>query len=690
MKEQRRVAKDGENSIDLNLMRERYESAVNAESENRELGLDDLRFVTVPGHTWDEGQRKARKGRACYEFPILRSHWRQVVNDQKKGRPGVKVRAQRDATAKDADLRAGLIRNIEAQSNASIAYDGAFELLAAAGFGAWRIKHDYSTDDAWDMDLRIEPIADALSSVWLDPSHKLPHGGDANWGFVEESISREEFKRRWPDADVHDFESAKAIGCGQWFKSDSVRVAEYWRIEERDKVIALLTDGRTVDIAEVEGALDELQAQGITIQLRPDGITPMTRRVKQKVAVYSIVSGVEELEGPFETPFKRLPIITAYANRHLIEGRWYWCGMVRFSRDPQKLVNYNLTTGQELLGKQPKAPYLVTPKMLEGKGVKAMWDRSNAMDVPYLPYTPDPQAPSGRPTREQGPEMPVAFTAMTQIAVDMLKASDGIFDASTGARSNETSGRAIRARQQEGDTATFDYQDALASSIAETGRVIGEALPAVYDTQRQVRIVGRDGSEDFVTLYEEVRDEQTGQMVKVNDLAKGKYDYTVTTGASYDTQRMEFVDALVQLSQGNPLVAQGVPDLIIGSMDFPKAEEAAERLKLLLPPPIQAKLAEGKDMPPEVMQAMQQVQAQMQQLEQQGAALQQEAAQVEQGKAQNTAQQAEVQSTLERIKAEQRVLQSEYQRRAAELENVQLQWELQQARAMQAVSQPAA
>lgn len=682
MKDDSTAAKDG--GIDFKLMRQRYDDAVSAESDNRDLALDDLRFVTVPGHTWDESQRKKRKGRACYEFPILRSHWRQVVNDQKKSRPGIKVRASRDATTKDADLRAGLIRNIEAQSHAELAYDGAFEVMSAAGFGAWRVKHDYSDDDAWDMDLRIEPIADALSSVWLDPTHKLPHGGDAGWGFVEETLSREAFKARYPKARMVDFESAKSQGCAKWFGADSVRIAEYWRLQDREKMVALLTDGRTVDLAEVESTLDELAAQGITIQMRADGVTPMTRKVKTKVAVYSIVSGVEELEGPHETPFKRIPVITCYANRHLIEGKWYWCGMVRFSRDPQKLVNYNLTTGQELLGKQPKAPYLLTPKMLEGKGVKAMWDKSNSMDLPYLPYTPDPAAPQGRPTREAPPDMPAAFTAMTQIAVDMLKASDGIFDASVGARSNETSGRAIRERKLEGDTATFDYQDALAQSIAETGRVLGEALPSVYDTQRQVRVIGRDGSEEFVTLYEEVRDEQTGRMVKVYDLSKGKYDYSVTTGPSYDTQRVEFVDALVQLSQANPLVAQGVPDLIVGSMDFPKADEAAERLKLLLPPPIQAQLSEGKEMPPEVMQAMQQVQAQMQQLQQQGQALAEEAARVEQEKAQNTAAKADVESKLAQVHSEQQELDARYHQRKAELENIQLRFQLSQRQAQPA------
>jgi hypothetical protein len=98
---------------------------------------------------------------------------------------------------------------------------------------------------------------------------------------------------------------------------------------------------------------------------------------------------------------------------------------------------------------------------------------------------------------------------------------------------------------------------------------------------------------------------------------------TVSVGASYDTQRMEFVDALTQLGQGNPAIAAGVPDLIVGSMDFPKAEEAAERLKLLLPPPIQQAMAQ-KDQSPAVMQLQQQMQQMQQMAEEHIAGLQQE------------------------------------------------------------------
>ena len=611
MKESRKAAKEGGDDS-MRDMRERYKRATDADRDNRILGLDDLRFVAVPGNQWDDQAKKARKNRPCYEFPILRSHWRQVVNDQKKARPAIKVRGLRDATSEGAELRQGLIRNIESTCNAAIAYDAAFELLVASGFGAWRVTTQYSEDDGWEQDFTIGPIKDALNSVWPDPSAEK---GCGDFCFVEKSITREQFKAKYPKAEAVDFESASASQYGDWFAEDDIRIAEYWRKEPITKTICLLSDGRSVDAEEYKAIADEMDAQGITCTKQ--------RSVASHKVVMSIVSGKEELEGPFESVFHDIPIVILYANRHYIDGRWHWMGMVRPSRDPQKLVNYNFTAGQEALAKQHKSTPIVTPKMLEGAGVKALWDASNASDAPYLPITPDDKQPQG-PYYLTAPPIHNGFVQMGQMSVDMLKASDGIYDASVGARSNETSGRAINARREEGDTATFDYQDKLAEGIQTTGELIGRALPKVYDTPRAVRILGKDGGEDWKQLYQEVRDEQTGQTKVVNDLSAGKYDYTVSTGPSFDTQRMEFVDSLVMLGQGNPQIGAVTADLVVGAMDFPKADEAAERLKLMLPPQIQQALAQGKDgatASPEVMQLQgqmramqQQAQAQMQEM----------------------------------------------------------------------------
>ena len=673
MKEQRKRAKDGPDADPMVEMRKRYELAVEADRDNRADANEDYRFVTVPGNQWTIQAKKARRGRPCWEYPILRSHWRQVCNDQKKARPQIKVRAVEDADAQGAELRQGIIRNIESVSNSERAYDSAFDVMSAAGFSAWRVCTEYSQDDGWEQDIRIRPIKDALSCVWLDP-HAPDHDPCGMFAFVEESISRDEFDRRFPKATATDFGSEGVLHKDGWFGESTVRIAEYWRKVEATKEILLLSDGRSVDGEEYAKVAEQEAARGITVA--------RTRKVNTHKVVMSIVSGCEELDGPHDSVFHDIPIIPIWANRHFIDGKWVWAGMVRFSKDPQRLVNYNFTTAQEVLSKQHKATPIVTPKMLEGDGVKAMWDASNAVDTPYLPITPDPTMPGG-PVYLSPPPIHSAFAQMGQMGIDMLKASDGIHDASLGARSNETSGKAIMARQAEGDTATYDYQDALAVGIQRTGELIGKALGKVYDTPRVMRVIGKDGAEDFQQLYQPTIDPQTGQEIVINDLSAGKYDYTVTTGPSYDTQRMEFVDALVQLGQGNPLIGAAVPDLIVGSMDFPKAEEAAERLKLMLPPQIQQAMSKGKEMPPEVMQAMALIEQQGAELQQAQMELQQAAAEIQEERVSVQGEKAAVEAAKKELAAQARVMDADQRTAQAELKVsvMEAQGQLQEAQA---------
>lgn len=655
VKEKRSKAKDGLNDDQMKEMRERYERAVEAERENRLKAIEDYRFVAIPGHQWDESQRKARKGRPCYEIPILRSNWRQVVNDQKKARPGIKVRPVEDGDKEGAELRQGLIRNIESRSNAERVYDKAFELLTASGFGCWRVSTAYSSDDAWDQDIVIEPITDPLTSVWFDPDAKHDDCRDAEYCFVEETLSHEAFKRRYPKAKVVDFESIiSSRKYGDWFGEKSVRIVEYIRREPITKTLLLLSDGRTVDAEQAVQMAEQLAMEGITVVRE--------RTVNTHKVVSSICTGAEEIDGPNDLIFDRIPVIPTYANRHFVDGTWQWCGMVRPARDPQKLANYNITTGQEALSKQHKAVPVVTVKMLDGANVKELWDSSNAVDVPYLPITPDPAMPGG-PIFLSPPPVHAAFVQFGQMSIDMVKMATGIYDASLGARSNETSGRAIIARQNEGDTATFDYQDALSFSIQSTGELILSALPKVYDTPRVVRVLGVDGREKQVQLYQE---DQNGN--KLNDLSAGKYDVTISVGASFDTQRMEFVDAIQAMSQGNPMVAAATGDLVMKAMDFHGSDEAAERLKLLLPPQIQQAMASGDNMPPEAIAAMQQAQQAMQAAQQQMAQAQQMLGELQQEKADTEAEKANVDAAKKEIAAEIKVAEAELAAKRAELD----------------------
>lgn len=664
------TAKDGGGSpagdeLDLEEVRERYEECTEYESEVREQSAEDIRFVNIRGEQWDEDQKKKRGKRPCYEFNLLRQHCRQVTGDQRQARPAIKIRAVEDDDADGAELRQGLIRNIESQSNADRAYDTAFKYAAEGGFGVWRVVTEYSDDDAWEQDIRIKEVTDPFA-VWFDPAAVEYDRRDARYAFYEERIPRDKFKAQYPDAQLVDFDAARDYG--DWFAEDTVRVAEYWVKKPETRTLLLLSDGRSVDADEVAPILDELEAAGITVLKE--------REVKtHKVCMY-LVSGSEVLSGPHDWPGKHIPLVPVYGDLVHLDGRQVYSGIVRHAKDTQRLSNYQMTTAMESIAKQPKSPYLVTPQMLEGKGVKTMWERAATEDPLFLPYTPDPKAPSGRPWREAPPDFPVAMVQMAQVCNDLLKGVNGIHDASLGARSNETSGRAILARQREGDVANFIYQDNLGRSIRYTGEIILDLLPKVYDTERAVRILGEDGGEKFVKVNQPTFDQQTGQTVTVNDLSAGKYDVTVSTGPSFSTQRAEFAEFMNSIFQSQPQAFPLFGDLFFKAMDVPQATELAERAKFLLPPQLQ----QQDDSSPEASAAMAQAQQAMQQAQQAMQALQAQKMQLDQEQAQVGADKAEIDAIRTRIESEIKLARAEFEKREAQMEAAQARWEVQAAR----------
>jgi hypothetical protein len=199
-----------------------------------------------------------------------------------------------------------------------------------------------------------------------------------------------------------------------------------------------------------------------------------------------------------------------------------------------------------------------------------------------------------------------------RVASEEMKMASGQYDAALGKQSNETSGRAIMARQRESDNATFHFIDNVARAIRYTGKILVDLIPKVYDTARVVRILGEDGKDDVAHIdpnlpkaAAEIPDPMTGAIQEVYNPSVGRYDVTVAVGPSYGTKRQEAFQALTEMSSRNPQLMQVAGDLVMKAADFPMAEQIAERLEKTLPPG----LAEPKDgqpqIPPEVMQQMQ-------------------------------------------------------------------------------------
>lgn len=590
-------------------IRRRFAIMVEADETNRKEASEDLRFALVPGSQWTTAQKEQRGDRPCYEFNKIRVTGKRIVNDMRANRPQGKVRATEDNDRDAAEALEGLARNIWQVSDGDTVIDYAGEHQVFGGYGAWRITVDYSSDTAFDQDIGVEALRNPFC-LYADPAAKDPLKRDAADWIVTEKISKDAYKERWPNKKIVNFDDQAFEAEDEWEDEDRVRICEYWYKKPVSRSLLLLSDGQTItdeDLAEDKELQQALRA----------GLVQITRErpVRAHDIYMCIASGDAVLEGPTRWAGSQFPFVVVYGEWTVIDGKPQWHGITRFAKDPQRSYNVSSTAITETIQSAPQAKYWATPE--QAKGHTGKWAEAHKKLFPFMLYNPDPKAP-GPPQRMGGPEVPIALIQQAQMASEEIKAVTGIFDASLGNRSNEQTGVAIRARQAQGEIATYNYSDNMGKAIRRTWELFVDLAPKIYDTERVVRILGADGAEKYIKINGQ--DAATGKVV---DITRGKFDVAVTVGPSFSTQRQEAAETYGQLIQGNPELFPIIGDLVLKATDLPYADQIAKRLKVMLPSQIQQLESEGKQLPPEAAAAMQQASQAMQMVDEKAQLLQQ-------------------------------------------------------------------
>jgi len=605
---------DGVNPADALLERARkdYERCREAWHANQEAAREDLRFARL-GEQWPDGilQQRKRENRPCLTFNKMPAFIRQVVNDARQNKPSIKVHPQDSGADKRvAEIFDGLIRNIETASDADVATDTAIEHAVGQGFGFWRYNLVYARDDAFEKDIVVERVANPFT-IYGDPRSTAADSSDWDVAFVVTTLPREEFEREYPEAEktdwAHDFKA-----CPDWLDGDEVVVAEYWTREKVKGAIVALSDGSVETLDRAERRAGELAAAGIHIVGTP-------RETESWKVTQHILSGAEILKS-VEWAGRYIPIVPVYGDEVIDEaGKRWFRSLIRDAKSAQEMFNYWRTTTTELVALAPKAPWIGEEGAFDADPNWGTANNASHAKLEYAKGSPPPQ-------RQPFPGIPAGALQEALNASDDMKAITGIYDASLGARSNETSGRAILARQREGDVSTFHFIDNLSRAIRHGGRILLDLIPKVYSTERMVRILGEDLAPATVRIAPTGRPvteqaDETGRIVdRIYDLTAGKYDLTVSSGPSFTTRREEAALQMEAFIQKVPQAAPLIGDLYAEALDWPLAGRIGERLKLLLPPQLQ----EGGGQPPPIPpQLLQQVRQGMQVIQQQRAQLQQ-------------------------------------------------------------------
>jgi hypothetical protein len=584
---------------------DRFRASEDGSAEIRKQALEDIEFARL-GKQWPDEVVRMRKleGRPCLTINRLPSFIRQVVNDARQNKPAMAVHAvDGGADYQTAQVLGGLLRSIERASNAGVAYDTAIEQAVTGGFGFFRIVTDYAHEDSFDIEARIERVPNSMSVHW-DTNSLAFDASDWEYAFVSDMLTEREYKKAYPKADPVDFDAGLGDDDAYWRADNTVRVAEYFLRVERERKIVQLSDGRVIRREELEApqeVMPGLLMPGIEV-LAMAGITPTRERSAKYCTVTRRVMTSQEVLSEDEWPGSMIPICPVWGEEVIFRNRRHFRSLVRDARDPQAMFNFWRTASTEMVALAPRAPFLVATGQIPAGPEGSKWGSANTRSYPYLSYNPVNGAPM--PQRQAFPAVPAGAIQEALNAADDMKAVMGIYDASLGARSNETSGRAILARQRESDVSTFHFIDNLSRAIQYGGRVLLEVVRSAYSQRQAVQILGPDQAESVAKLTQENPDPANGLF----NLDVGKYDVTVKVGASYATQREEAREALLELMRADPRAALVLGDLALKNMDFPGADEAAERVQMLqqmelarMAPPQQPAMAPPGAMPQEVM-----------------------------------------------------------------------------------------
>jgi hypothetical protein len=608
----------------LTVARARLDMAVSALAESREDEIDDLRFYAgSPDNHWQWpadvlATRGAVQGQTINARPTLTinklpQHVRQVTNDMRQNRPGAKVIPVDDnADVEVADIFNGMIRHIEYISDADVAYDTACENQVSYGEGYITLMTEYCDENTFDQDIKIGRIRNSFS-VYMDPLIQDPTGADAKYCFITEDLTKAEYERQYPDAAP--ISTLQSLGVGDqsisnWLNEDTVRIASYYYIDY-DKTKLNLYPGNQ---SAFEGTPEDKMLKEMFGK-------PVKSRMSERPRVmYCKINGYEILEQK-EWAGKWIPVIRVVGNEFEVDGRIYISGLVRNAKDAQRMYNYWVSQEAEMLALAPKAPFIGYGGQFEGYEDK--WKTANTNNWPYLEVNPDVTDGQGAvlplPQRAQPPMASTGLLQAKAGASEDIKSTTGQYNASLGMGSNERSGKAILARQREGDVGTYHYGDNLTRAVRHVARQLVDLIPKIYDTQRIARIIGEDGETKMIKInpdqpqpVNKIVNEQGIVIEKIYNPGVGKYDVVATTGPGYATKRQAALEAMAQLLQGNPQLWSVAGDLFVKNMDWPGAQEMSKRFAKTIDPKF---LSDDND-DPALQAAQQQIQAMGAEMEQ--------------------------------------------------------------------------
>jgi len=589
-------------------------------SDQRQLvrEKEDMRFYA--GEQWPESAIRDRQGQAASgNMPAiparprltinqLRQPVRQLQNQERNAHLAAELIPADDFglgtpedVAAEIELREGLYRKCQRDSEAQAAHSWTFDRVAQAGRGFWRMLIEPVSPRSFDNQIVIKRIYNQ-SSVRLDPSHVEPDGSDAKWGLIAVDMSEEAYEAEFPDSKLTDLISADEFTglmseTGRWVGTDGegqkvIRVAEYFWTTYETKTLCWFNGGAYWKEELPTGA----KAEGPPNPL--NGRPTKPRQVEVPSIKWAKVNGANEVLAYEDWAGRYIPIIKEVGEELQPFDDDRRCeGLVRPGISSQEGFNFMVSAMVEAIARAPLAPVIASLEQIEG--FEEWYEKSATVPIPYLPYNAVSESGKTLPP----PHRDVVEPAIQAIAFGLSTFKQaghdttGVPEASLGnVDPSIKSGRAILALQKQAQMATSNYLDNHARSIRHEARMFNDLVYPVYGMRpgRNLQMVTPQGETETRVVGAPGQPAMPGQQPKPVVLTDRDFSVAIKVGKAFDVRNEEGAAAMSEVFAANPNMMGAFADIWFGMQTFPGAKDAKERAELLLPPPVQKYLAEKR------------------------------------------------------------------------------------------------
>lgn len=660
-------------------IRQAFERDYAAGEAQRDQANEDIRFVMTPGGMWDGFLEEAYANRPKMEYDMVVQSVDRFMGEWVSNELMPKFRAEDKDDQADAELLDGLFRaRWRKEGGKQAAKNAVFEAITG-GYGAIRIGTRYldefnAEDDR--QEVTFTPIFSAHSTVVWDSDAKCIDKRDARHVSVLWEYTYDAFKRKWPDVTPVSAAGKDDRREFNWNNKHAIYVLEFYeKVKKRVKVhvfVNALGEKVTIEDADLELALPELIGYEKVAE----------RKVAVEYVEKSMLTGTDYLEKPRRIAGKLLPIIPVYAYWAFVDGQEQYFGVVRKQKDPQRVLNMQISNLAEIAATSVKQAPIFAPEQVQGlehRWAQAHLGKKNYQLARPLRNQDGTIAVTGPIGMINPPQIDPATQGLIQFSTDHIRSTSGGMPQDI--EDPEASGKAILAVQKRVDLHTYTIMDNIASAMTRVGECFISIAQEIYTDNRTVTLITEEGAESRSQLNKiEVKD---GQAVRTNDITQQRFEVYASVGPSYDSQRRETVEFLKELLQvlpeGDPrqaVIISSIIDNMHGvGLTLVKDFNRKQMLTMGIVEP-----EEGNE---EEMQIVQQAQAQGEeptpdmvyaQAEMKKAQVDEMEAQIKQGSLQVDAAEAEtkrakVMAEIERLAAQ--TAKTGYEIRGTELDNLQ-------------------